>query len=71
MGFDDAFHARHLWPPLTTMKQPTDTIGEAAASLLLELLVQPNMGSGERTIGTYLVERDSVAAPPIAERQVA
>jgi LacI family transcriptional regulator len=71
IGFDDAFHAKHLWPPLTTMKQPTDPIGEAAASLLLELLAQPNMGFGERTIGTDLVVRASVAAPPIAERQVA
>jgi LacI family transcriptional regulator len=71
IGFDDAFHAKHLWPPLTTMKQPTDTIGQAAASLLLELLAQPNMGSGERTIGTNLVVRASVAAPPVAERQVA
>src|ERR1044072_908167 len=41
IGFDDAFHAKHLGPPLTTMKQPTDPIGEAAASLLLELLAQP------------------------------
>jgi LacI family transcriptional regulator len=71
IGFDDAFHARHLWPPLTTMKQPTDTIGEAAASLLLELLAGPNTGTGERMIETSLVVRASVAAPPVAERQVA
>ena len=71
IGFDDAFHAKHLWPPLTTMQQPTDTIGEAAASLLLELLAQPNLGSGERTIDTNLVVRASVGAPPLAERQVA
>ena len=71
IGFDDAFHARHMWPPLTTMKQPTDTIGEAAASLLLQLLAEPKSGPLETIIETHLVTRASVAAPPHAERQVA
>jgi LacI family transcriptional regulator len=71
MGFDDAFHARHLWPPLTTMKQPMDTMGEAAGTLLLQLLADPKSGPLRRIIETNLVVRASVAAPPIAERQVA
>jgi LacI family transcriptional regulator len=71
IGFDDAFHARHMWPPLTTMKQPTDTIGETAASLLLQLLAEPNSGPVEKVIETHLVEWTSVAAPPVTERQVA
>jgi LacI family transcriptional regulator len=71
IGFDDAFHARHMWPPLTTMKQPVDTIGEAAAAMLLQLLAEPHGGSMETTIETHLVARGSVAAPPLAERQVA
>lgn len=70
-GFDDAFHARHMWPPLTTMKQPVDAMGEAAASMLLQLLAEPNGGSREAMIETHLVERASVAAPPVTERQVA
>ncbi|HZY68624.1 MAG TPA: LacI family DNA-binding transcriptional regulator, partial [Devosia sp.] len=41
IGFDDAFHARHMWPPLTTIKQPMDDLGEAAARLLLHLLAEP------------------------------
>jgi len=71
IGFDDAFHAKHLWPPLTTMKQPTDAIGEAASSLLLQLLAEPSMGTGERTIETALVVRSSVSRPSVTERQVA
>ncbi|MEO7224129.1 MAG: LacI family DNA-binding transcriptional regulator [Devosia sp.] len=71
MGFDDAFHARHLWPPLTTIKQPMDSMGEAAASMLLRLLAEPDGGPLNTIIETHLVVRASVAAPPIAERQVA
>ncbi len=71
MGFDDAFHARHLWPPLTTIKQPMDEMGEAAASMLLQLLAEPNSGPMQTIIETHLVERTSVAALPVAERQVA
>ncbi len=71
IGFDDAFHARHMWPPLTTMKQPVDTMGEAAAGMLLKLLAEPGGEPLETIIETHLVERASVAAPPATERQVA
>ena len=60
IGFDDTFHARHLWPPLTTIRQPVDEIGETAASLLLKLLGEPGSGMLQHTIGTSLVVRDSV-----------
>jgi LacI family transcriptional regulator len=63
IGFDDAFHARHMWPPLTTVRQPMDNIGEAAARLLLELLARPDSGPLEAVIDTELVVRSSVAAP--------
>jgi LacI family transcriptional regulator len=71
IGFDDAFHARHMWPPLTTMKQPVDSMGEAAAAMLLQLLAEPNGGSRQAVIETHLVVRESVGAPSTAERQVA
>ncbi|MEQ1769962.1 MAG: LacI family DNA-binding transcriptional regulator [Devosia sp.] len=60
LGFDDNFHARHLTPGLTTVRQPVDEAGRAAARLLLALL------DGERpheltvTIPTELVLRGSV-----------
>jgi LacI family transcriptional regulator len=60
IGFDDAFHARHLWPPLTTIRQPIDEIGETAADLLLRLLGEPGPGTLQNIIGTALVVRDSV-----------
>jgi LacI family transcriptional regulator len=70
MGFDDAFHARHLWPPLTTVRQPVDTLGEVAASLLLKLLGEPGTGPLQSTVDTSLVVRASVAAPR-QQREVA
>lgn len=60
LGFDDNFHARHLTPGLTTIRQPVDEAGRVAARLLLALL------DGERphdlavTIPTELVLRGSV-----------
>jgi LacI family transcriptional regulator len=71
MGFDDAFHARHMWPPLTTMRQPVDAMGQAAAKMLLQLLAEPRNGPLQTIIETQLVVRTSVAAPPVTERQVA
>ncbi len=64
IGFDDAFHARHLWPPLTTIKQPIDEIGETAATLLLKLLNEPGGQPLQATIGTHLVLRESVGPAP-------
>jgi LacI family transcriptional regulator len=63
IGFDDAFHAKHMWPPLTTVRQPVDTLGEAAAALLLKLLGEPGTGPLQSTIETSLVVRSSTAAP--------
>ena len=60
IGFDDTFHARHLWPPLTTIRQPVDEIGETAADMLLQLLGEPGSAPLQTIIGTELVVRDSV-----------
>ena len=70
MGFDDALNAEQMWPPLTTVRQPVDTLGEAAASLLLKLLGEPGTGPLQTIIDTSLVVRSSVAAPR-QEREVA
>lgn len=70
MGFDDAFHAKHSWPPLTTVRQPVDTLGETAASMLLKLLGEPGTGPLQATVDTSLVVRSSVTAPRQA-REVA
>ncbi len=65
IGFDDAFHAQHMWPPLTTVRQSMDEMGEAAGNMLLELLARPESGPLETVVKTELVVRSSVAAPAI------
>ncbi|OQW80325.1 MAG: LacI family transcriptional regulator [Proteobacteria bacterium ST_bin14] len=55
-GFDDTALARYVWPPLTTIRQPTRDMAHAAADLLL--------GSSEgpperREIAHELVARES------------
>lgn len=60
IGFDDSFHARHLWPSLTTVRQPLDSLGQAAAEQIIKLMSDPKAGPLRTTIGTTLVRRDSV-----------
>lgn len=65
VGFDDIDIARHFIPPLTTVRQPRNAIGAAAARLLIA-----QMGAGtadappvEEVLAVELAARRS-AAPP-------
>jgi len=63
VGFDDNFHARHLTPGLTTVRQPVDEIGRLAARLLSQIVVGEPLESNEVTVPTQLVIRESVGRP--------
>jgi LacI family transcriptional regulator len=62
IGFDDTF-AKHLAPPLTTVRQPTFEMGLWAGSLAIDLVSDRTVPS---TIWckTCLVMRESTAIPP-------
>ena len=60
VGFDDNFHARHLTPGLTTVRQPVDAVGRLAASVLSRLLAGETLEATEITVPTELIVRDSV-----------
>jgi LacI family transcriptional regulator len=65
LGFDDNFHARHLTPALTTVRQPIDEAGRAATRLLLDILDGKAPAQTDITIPTELILRESVGpAPP-------
>ena len=63
VGFDDNFHARHLTPGLTTVRQPVDEIGRLAAKLLSQIVAGEELESKEITVPTQLVIRESVGRP--------
>lgn len=55
-GFDDTALARYVWPPLTTIRQPTRDMAHAAADLLLGSTEGP---PERREIAHELVVRES------------
>jgi LacI family transcriptional regulator len=66
VGFDDNFHARHLTPPLTTIRQPIGLAGEQAVEMLLAILDGGTPKPKNIVIPTELLRRQSVAAVPPA-----
>jgi DNA-binding LacI/PurR family transcriptional regulator len=62
IGFDDTY-AKHLAPPLTTVRQPMFEMGEAAAKLALQLADAKRRRRREVWLQTELVVRGSTAEP--------
>jgi LacI family transcriptional regulator, galactose operon repressor len=63
VGFDDTF-AKHLAPPLTTVRQPMFEMGTEATALALELAGAEARDPREAWLATELIIRDSTAPPP-------
>lgn len=59
-GFDDSWVAQSVWPFLTTIYQPIEEMGYAAARMLLDRSIE---GPSLEVLPFRLVERESVAAP--------
>lgn len=58
-GFDDVPLAEHSKPPLTTVRQPMERIGEEAAKLLLERMSSPNAAPRVLALPVEVVLRES------------
>jgi LacI family transcriptional regulator len=66
-GFEDSPFSRQAWPNLTTAAQPTSTIAQKAASLLIKTIKQgPLTASPVASEGYYpkLIVRDSTCRAP-------
>mgnify|MGYP006271622185 CR=1 FL=1 len=63
-GFDDIELARLLDPPLTTVRVPHAEMGETAARTLLAMRGRAG-GGGSRRLEARVVERGSLAPPPV------
>lgn len=59
IGFDDSIVARHIDPPLTSVRQPLEEMGRMMASLLLEEIAHRGTGQREVVLPTELVVRGS------------
>lgn len=59
IGFDDSIIARHTNPPLTSVRQPVEQIGETIARVLLEEIAEPDAPRRHVVLPTELVVRDS------------
>ncbi|WP_214829727.1 LacI family DNA-binding transcriptional regulator [Exiguobacterium algae] len=65
IGYDDIEMIQYITPKLTTIRQDTDEIGEAAAELLLEQMTAKERSQERRIIPVKLIERASCA--PVKE----
>ena len=68
VGFDDLAVAAHVWPPLTTMRQPCAALGRLAAEALIDLIEGlPGSRVPQHTVlSSGLVVRGSTAPLPVA-----
>jgi LacI family transcriptional regulator len=65
VGFDDVPEASRLALPLTTVRQPMQSIGQAAARMLTSLMDGETLSSTHVLLPTRLVAR-ATTAPPLA-----
>ena len=59
IGYDDIPEAEFDDPPLTTIRQPMQEVGKAAASLLIKLIEDPNASPRQMLFNTELIIRSS------------
>jgi DNA-binding LacI/PurR family transcriptional regulator len=63
VGFDDVESAAHCYPPLTTVRQPTDLMGQRLIHMLLAL-IQGQEDVGPEVLPAELVIRESTGPSP-------
>jgi LacI family transcriptional regulator len=63
VGFDDVPQATQVHPPLTTVRQPLEQMGRAAAKLLLEIIAEPDNPLPRIELPTELVIRATAQKP--------
>lgn len=68
VGFDDTGLARLTSPPLTTVRQPLQQLGNVALRTALRLASGETLDSHHVELATELVVRSSAAAPPGSRR---
>jgi LacI family transcriptional regulator len=67
-GFDDIPVGRHMSPPLTTVRQPTQQLGSAAVDALVMLIEDPGRVRREIILPTRVIIRASCGCHPPTKR---
>lgn len=65
VGFDDLAFSRWAGPPMTTVRQPLEDMGAAAAELLLDLAAGVRPPHTRLELSTELIVRQSTASPAV------
>ncbi|XTZ38456.1 ribose operon transcriptional repressor RbsR [Salmonella enterica] len=60
VGYDDIELARYMTPPLTTIHQPKDELGELAIDVLIHRMAEPGLQQQRLQLTPILIERGSV-----------
>ncbi|WP_333852427.1 ribose operon transcriptional repressor RbsR [Leclercia sp.] len=60
VGYDDIELAQYMTPPLTTIHQPKDELGELAIDVLIHRIAQPGLQQQRLQLTPVLMERGSV-----------
>ncbi len=63
LGFDDIDQASHVYPPLTTVRQPMQEMGRLAVKMLLERIKDPDRPVERVELPTTLIIRQSCQPP--------
>ena len=64
IGFDDMAESDSFWPPLTTIHQQFDVVGQTGMRMLIAEIEAETITPGTFTVPTSLVVRESTAPPP-------
>ncbi|SFF32394.1 LacI family transcriptional regulator [Kosakonia radicincitans] len=59
VGYDDIELARYMTPPLTTIHQPKDELGELAIDVLIHRIAEPGLQQQRLQLTPILIERGS------------
>ncbi len=59
MGYDDIELARYMTPPLTTIHQPKDELGELAIDVLIHRMAEPDLQQQRLQLTPILMTRGS------------
>jgi len=63
VGFDDIPESGYFSPPLTTVRQPFDTVGRLSLDVLLDQIESRQLGPSPVVIPPELIVRESTAVP--------